>query len=283
MVRDTLLVIDPSNQRLSRYTTAGFLDDEPLTIHYTHECTEPIGYFLTMDRWLTYCRAPGAGIDRESARPMRAVGIGVPGDARVVHVFPGLERRRVLGETTGGMEMLWETLALGRNAQAVVWDSMIVMAAQDRGYRLELRDTSGALRREIVIDRPLRPVTAAMRDTIVALQVAAAARYGNEGGLSEGELERKAREQPFPDSLPPHGPMRVGTDGVLWVFEPLTEADSTWSAIGFRTDGAIVGKLSGRGGKFHRPFWFGDDMALMREEDENGLVRFAMYRVVKGS
>jgi hypothetical protein len=281
MVRDTLLVIDPSNQRLSRFTAGGFLGDEPLNLRYTDECAVPIGYFLTMDRWLTYCRPPGVGIDNESTRPLRALGVGVPGNARVVHVYPGLERRRVLGETTAGMQMIWETLVLGRNAQATVWNDVIVLAVQDRGYVLEVRDTSGVLQREIVLERPLLPVTQAMRDTIVALQVAAAARYNNEGGYSEGELERRAREQPFPDSLPPHGPLVLGTDGVLWVFEPFTEADSTWSAIGFRADGAIVGQLSGRGGKFHRPFWFGQDTALMREEDENGLVRFAMYRVAR--
>lgn len=280
MVHDTLVVFDPTNQRISRYTANGFVDDRPWLASFTADCNRPIGHLAAVDRMLVQCRAPGAAIDAESPRPMLAIGVGNPGDARVVHSYPGLERRRVLGQTTAGMEMIWETLAFGRTTQVVGWDSVIVVASQDRGFVLELRDSTGALRREIVVERSAQAVTQAMRDTLMARQVVAAIRNGAHGGYREGELERKARAQPFPDSLPPHGILQLGYDGTLWVFDYLTEADTTWSAIGFRADGAIVGRLSGRGGKYHRPFWFGRGTVLMRQEDEDGLVRFRMYRIV---
>jgi hypothetical protein len=282
MFRDTLVVFDPTNQRVSRFTSSGFVDDRPWQASYTRDCNQPIGYLTGAGQWLAHCRAPAAALDVESERPMQAIGLGAPGEARVIHSYPGMERRRVLGQTTAGMEMIWARLAFGRTTHVMAWDSIIVVAAQDRGYLLELRDTSGALRREIIVERPLLPLTASIRDTLIALQVVAAGRNDGHGGYREGELERKAREQPFPDSLPPHGVMLLGTDGTLWVFDYLTEADSTWSAMGFRADGAIVGRLSGKGGKYYRPFWFGAGTVLMRQEDDDGLVRFAMYRVVKG-
>ncbi len=58
------------------------------------------------------------------------------------------------------------------------------------------------------------------------------------------------------------------------------ETDTTWSATAFRPDGAIVGRLTA-GMKGARPVWFGKDRVLLRTVDEDGVVRFGVYRVKK--
>ncbi len=278
MADDTLVVVDVGNQRVSRFTVDGLVGDERAEMLAPNQCGFLADRLRLLDRWMFTCGDQQV-IDRTSERPERLLWVGRPGAASVVHRFPGAEQRRVLTETTDGMRMRWSPLVMGLTGQAVAWDSLVVVGAQDRGFLLELRDTAGVLRGEIVLEVPREPVTAERRRVVIDRDLAAAVRYGTHGGHSPGELERKAREQPFPDSLPHHGLMMTGTDGILWVLSPLYFEDTMWTAIGIRGDGAIVGRLSGPGNAAHRPFWFGSGEVLLRASDEDGVVSFPVYRV----
>jgi hypothetical protein len=277
VVRDTAHVFDPYRKRISRYTSDGFASDTtwdgPLGIH----CGYPDGYLAAQRRFLFACG--DGGIDDSSARPIRRIGIGAVGSDRIIAEIPGNERRRRVTETTVGMRQMWGPLTLGRTTQVVAWDSVVVVATQAQGYRLELLDTAGVVRRAIVLDVPAVPVTQATRDAEITKAVEWARRDDGHGGYSPGELERQAREQPIADTLPPHGELFVASDGILWVMTPATWADTAWSALGFRHDGAIVGRLSGRGDRTRRPIWFGPGRVMTRIVDEDGVVRVGVYQL----
>ncbi len=278
MVNDTVVAVDPANQRISWFTADGFVRSQPAEMISSGHCAIGAARLRLLDRWMFTCGDPMVN-DRTSERPEQVLWIGQPGTATAVHRFPGRERRKRLKETTDGMRMVWDQLEFGLTGQSVAWDSLFVVGAQDRGFLLELRDTAGVLRREIVLEIPRQPVTAQRRKEVVDRMLAVAVRTGTHGGWRPGELERQAREQPFPDSLPHHGLMVRGDDGILWVFSPMYFEDTVWSAIGIRQDGAIVGRLSGPGNAAHRPFWFGRGEVLLRTTDEDGVISFPVLRI----
>lgn len=277
MVDDTVHVFDQFRRRISRYTADGFVADTtwdgPLRLH----CGYPDGYLTSQRRFLFACG--DGGMDDSSARPIRRIGFGATGSDRIIAAVPGTERRRRREETTVGMRQMWGPLTLGRTTQVVAWDSVIVVAAQDRGYRLELRDTTGTVVGAIEMAVPASPVTDAIRDAEIAKAVEWARRDDGHGGHSPGELERKAREQPIADTLPPHGELFPASDGILWVLSPPTWADTAWSALGFRHDGAIVARLRGSGDRTRRPIWFGPGRVMTRTVDADGVVRLGVWRM----
>ncbi|HQW66332.1 MAG TPA: hypothetical protein PLJ23_04780, partial [Gemmatimonadales bacterium] len=69
----------------------------------------------------------------------------------------------------------------------------------------------------------------------------------------------------------------VGDDATLWVVDGLTQFDTTWAATGFRTDGAMIGRLTGTGGV---PVAFGEGVVLVKAVDEDGIVRLELRSIV---
>jgi hypothetical protein len=84
------------------------------------------------------------------------------------------------------------------------------------------------------------------------------------------------RAAPFADSLPVTAELFVAPDGTLWVLDGHTSQDTSWSATGFRRDGAIVGRLRvDRGGL---PVAFGNDRVVVKSTDDDGIVKLAVYK-----
>lgn len=279
VIDDTAMVFDQFRRRVSRYTAAGFVGDSTFDGPLRLQCGWPVGHLDAVRRFVYACGADGP--DDTSSRPMRRIGIGLLGSERVIATVPGLERRRRVEQTTAGMQQVWGPRTLGRTTQVVAWSDVIVVATQDSGYRLEILDTSGTTIGRIALDVPAVPVTQAIRDAEIAKALEWARRDDGHGGYRPGELERQAREQPIADTLPPHGELFVASDGVLWVMSPATWADTSWSALGFRRDGAIVARLRGSGDRTRRPIWFGEGRVMVREVDEDGVVRVGVHAVLK--
>jgi hypothetical protein len=277
IVRDTALVFEPARRRISRYAPSGFVSDSTLHGSTSIQCGMPIGYLAGLERFLLTCGMDA--MDDVSPRQQSGIGVGSFARARVIARVLGPERRKRVVETTAGMQSRWGPLTLGRTTRVAAWDSVVVVAAQTQGYRLELLDTAGVVRRAIVLDVPPVPMTQAIRDAEIGKALEWARRDDGHGGYSPGELERQAREQPIADTLPPHGELFVTSDGILWVMTPATWADTAWSALGFRHDGAIVGRLSGRGDRTRRPIWFGPGRVMTRIVNEDGVVRVGVYQL----
>ena len=100
----------------------------------------------------------------------------------------------------------------------------------------------------------------------------------SEPHINISESRRVARDTPFADSLPPYHVLIPGEPGVLWVTDYVTLVDSTSAATAFRRDGAIVARLTIPW--LSQPVWFDRDRVILRVVDDDGVVRFAVYRIV---
>jgi hypothetical protein len=98
-----------------------------------------------------------------------------------------------------------------------------------------------------------------------------------EGLVDRAESERLIREQPFADSLPPYGDFHV-VGNTLWVVDPSVPGDTAWSATAFRRDGAIIGRLHGRGRG--TPVAFAPDRVAVRDTDADGGVSVRVHRII---
>jgi hypothetical protein len=169
-------------------------------------------------------------------------------------------------------------LKFGRTALVAPWGSQLAIATGEQGYLIERRMFDGRLDARIVVAHPRRAVNSAMREAEIERELARINGPQSEAMVDIDESRRLAREQPFADSLPPYGSLLPGTGGTLWVTDFMTPADSSGSATQFGVDGAILARLliptPGR------PVWFGDKKVILREVDEDGVVRFGVYRIV---
>jgi hypothetical protein len=155
----------------------------------------------------------------------------------------------------------------------------VVSATGEGGYVLEQRALDGHVTAHIHVDQPRRAVTAPMREARIAQELERLSGAESDGMVDPEETRRHAREMKFADSLPPYELLFPAPDGTLWVTDYATLADSSWSATAFRADGAIVGRLTTR--IRGTPVSFGDGRVLIRLVDEDGVVRFGLYRLLQ--
>jgi hypothetical protein len=97
--------------------------------------------------------------------------------------------------------------------------------------------------------------------------------------LTEERAREMAEQRPFADTVGAYVSVTATDGGTIWVRDMPMPADSIWSLTAFRRDGAILGRLSGLRSK-GRLTWLGDDRVIIQHEDEDGLVRFGVYRIL---
>lgn len=170
-------------------------------------------------------------------------------------------------------------LRFTRSAIAVAWDTVIATSGEE-GYTIDLRDPSGRIRSSIRVPLARRPVTQAMRDSMIAAELRRFDAPRSEPLRDLNEAKRVARETPFADSLPNYGRWFVTPNRTLWVVDYRSPTDREATATAFRQDGAIIGRLTWNGsGGF---FAFDDDRVVIRQVDDDGVVSFAVHRIDRG-
>jgi hypothetical protein len=68
----------------------------------------------------------------------------------------------------------------------------------------------------------------------------------------------------------------VTRSGTLWVVDAIAPTDTTWTATGFRPDGAIVARLDAP--VAGQPMLFADDRVIVRATDSDGIVSLIVHR-----
>jgi hypothetical protein len=159
--------------------------------------------------------------------------------------------------------------------EAVVWDTLIVVAADGR-YRLHFLDRTGRAIGGITVHRPRRPVTDSMHRAAIEAE-SAALREATKNVIAIGGPPEWRRDRPSADSLPAIAYLELGIDGTLWVVDTALPGDSAWTATGFRSDGSLVARLRGAGKGL--PVAFGSDRVVIRENGDGGSATLSVHRI----
>ncbi len=274
---DTVSVDDEANGRVTFFSAdKGLLRSKRLALSEGGPCSTPHG-MLANGRVLRVYRcsgAPPAGrlptLVMTSEHDLAAID--------TVAVLPGAEFVPFVTRYRGVEREHPMPLRFYRDVLATAWDSTIVTANGEDGYVLEFRTPGGAVQRRVVVDQPRRPVTDAMREAQVEKELSRMS-GGGERMADVGESRRQAREMPFADSLPPYARLLAVNGGWLWVVDYAVPPDTTWAATAFTRDGEVAARLTSS--KAGGPVWFSADEVMVRETDDDDVVRFVVYRIAK--
>jgi hypothetical protein len=278
---DTILISDGSNASINRYTAdSGFVRAERAS-NTEFGCYAPTGR-LANGRHVGIARCSSNRRNPDgSLNPTMTLVTYPPDFSRydTIGTVPGSRMKQV--DITQGTRtfpvLMW--LQLGQHTSVAAVDSTIVVGSGDGGYVLDLRDVGGMPMGRIVVDRPAVMVNEEMRRAVIAQQIERAM-TSSESGITRERAEELVNQEPFADTLASYQLVTATLDGTIWVRDTQLPGDSTWSATAFRRDGAILGRLSGLQSKGYAA-WLGDDRATVRHEDEDGVVRYGVYRIVR--
>jgi hypothetical protein len=198
--------------------------------------------------------------------------------AIVAAAVPDHEVARIETRYRGRRGVESRAIRFTSSAQVIAWDTVIATNGSS-GYRIELRGLTGAPVSTIVVERPRRVATQAMRDSVLAADMRRLSAPGSERMVDPEESRRIARVTPSADSLPSHGQFFVTPGRTLWVVDYQAPGDTVGMATAFRQDGAIIARLTWKGAG--SAVAFGDDRVVMRELDDDGVVSLKVYRIRK--
>jgi hypothetical protein len=270
---DTVLVLDFANQRLNWLTAdGGVVRTAPLTISGMARRMGSVAGLLPSGEALIHSAGSWGGNETDSLnRSLAAIAaLDLSTSAlRTVATVPDLAGAPVETRYRGRKRTSWQPLRLGGWTLVKVWDS-VVATSEATAPGIDIRDAAGAIRSRIIVIRPGRAVTEAMRVARIELELARLSGPQSEGLIDADESRRLARESPFADTLPRYTHLLTSSDGTLWAVDVIAPSDSGWTATAFRKDGAIIGRLQVRGRS--TPMAFGGDRVIVRTEDEDGVV-----------
>jgi hypothetical protein len=122
----------------------------------------------------------------------------------------------------------------------------------------------------------------ALKEAEIAREIENYQRPGGEAGPATRarleRLKRISRDTPTADALPSYSQMFVTPNKTLWVVDGTYPGRTEWTATAFRSDGAMIGRLTVPGK--YGAIGFADDRVALRFEDEDGDIFLNVYRIV---
>lgn len=284
LAADTLLLFDESNNRLNWITRDGkFAVMKSLPAGVSHG-TLPLGVLpggrLLLDGDGNSLEEIDTDTVTNSSAQLQILAIGTPrldAGPRTIGRLPNLQLKRVETRYRGRIAHQTEFLRYGAHAVISPWKDLIV-TGQGVKYHFDVRDTTGRIVQQWRVITPRRPVTQAMRDSRISLELKRMGGPRSEGMVDANESRRLAREAPFADSIPSYQRIFVSSNGTLWLVDGAAQGDTVWDATAFSRDGMMVGRIHAPGGP--RIMAFGDDRVLLRVEDADGVVSMRVHRLV---
>jgi hypothetical protein len=284
---DTLLIPDPSNNRLNYVVASrGVIAMKPLPArprppfsNYNSVGALRNGELVILPNVLMPLPR-GTRPDSVIRQPMPMFRLSADASTlRPVAELPGTEtivsRTRYRG--TPGTQTT--AVKFGVRPSAIAWDTVIATGSGDT-YQLDLRAPTGAIVSSLRVARlTRRPVTKAMRDSVIVAYIRNLEGHLPERLFDKAETIRLTRTQPFADSLPAYGAWFTTPDKTLWVTDSRTDFDPGGSATAFRQDGAILGRLAWRGAGV--PLAFDDTHVVLKVVDDDGLVSLEIHRIIR--
>lgn len=281
---DTILIPDEGNQRLNWvHTDKGFVRSAPMAPLAGSErlyVSDHVG--MLGSRLLAVAHRYGKalpGSDSSGRADIRVLQLEQSG-ALVNEVA------RLLGPPVAPYESRYrgrvavqrEPPRLAHHPTYAVWNGQVVIGAGPR-YELAAWTAAGKPVARLTVAVPRVAVTEAMRARIVAKELERFRGQQSERMVDPAESRRLIEVQPWADSVPVFGNLHAAPGGLLWVSSyPMGDQTEPWSATAFGPGGRLIGRLQGRTGGV--PMAFGADRVVVREEDEDGVVRLRIYRML---
>ncbi len=157
------------------------------------------------------------------------------------------------------------------------WGHDIMVGTGD-DWTLQVRDTSGALRRLIVLHAPVRPVTKALRDSVEAGDLRQIDALRGADQQTKAMARASVTSQRFADSVAPYDDAFAGRNGRLWVSETALPTDATRSYAIFGADGHLMGQLQVPAST--RVLAADSDRVVSRRVDSTGVAFLELTRLV---
>lgn len=271
---DTVFIPDASNQRINRLIPGtGIVSQSPLQQDRWRSAYWMAGVLPSGMAVMHRAGVFGGGIPRpdtatRTTTPIMLVSL-TDGSVREIASVTDLDHAPLETRFRGRRMVEPRPLRLTRSAQIAVWDSLIATGTGD-GYQIDLRNGDGQVVQQLRVPIPRRPVTQAIRDAQIAIELERFEGMQTERMVDPEESRRLIYERPFADTLPPYSGFFVTPAQTLWVVDYVAPGDTSWSATAFDRSGAIVGRLTVPGPT--RPVAFGDDRVVVRGEDDDGVV-----------
>jgi len=279
---DTLLYLDTGNSRIAWITASGKLAKLiPISSRLPGLASTPLGELPNHEVVVT-----SAGLYRESqlsekAKKTRssAIVVALPrtGPARQLFAMPDLNLAALPAPGTKGTIITHLAFRYAPQARLALFDGSIVSGTGD-SFDLEFRDSTGNVFRSIGVSRPRTPVPTTTKRHDIDEDMSMLSRDLPKNAQFREERLDLVRNTPFTDALPAFSRIFGGNQDVLWVLDATTRSDTVWTATGFNRGGAIVGRLQGHGA--YGPESITDRSALIRRVDRDGVVSFALYRII---
>jgi hypothetical protein len=226
-----------------------------------------------------------AGAEPDTTRPAVPVGAYRAGsgadhfDTLVVH--HGARYERFQQQMRGKLELMEGPPRFSGLPMGTAWGGHAVAIPND-AWQVERYDATGSLHSIIRAPVPRLALTSQLLDSTTALTVAD---YRELLVNSERrdqmapveDVEYNARNAAYADSVPHFTRVHPTGGRTLWLREwPLTSRDSVWYTV-IDTEGKILGRLALA--PETRAAAFADDRIILFQEDDDGIVTFAVHRL----
>ena len=191
--------------------------------------------------------------------------------------WPGTEWFAVASGEGRNQSIATQPVRFGPTTVVRRWGHDIVVGTGD-DWSLQVRDTTGAIRRIIQLHAPVRPVTKALRDSVEAgdLRQIDALRGADE--QTKAMARASVNAQRFADAVAPYDDAFAGRTGRLWVSETALPTDSTRDYAIFGADGHLIGRLQVPAST--RVLAADSDRVVSRRVDSSGVAFLELSRLV---
>lgn len=275
---DTIVFADHATRRVTWFTPdSGFLHTAPIPPGRGAGCQAPAGVLPgRMLVGIGRCGQDRLSDDGTLQVTTPLLRFGLDFSARDTIAMVAASRMKWIDITAGGRTdrvMTWPQF--GPETSIAVFDSLVVVGTADGGYALDFLTADGALARRIVVERPPVLVDDAFLERVVERRLMRDAR--DRSRQERDSIRRAILAEPFADTVAAYARITASPDH-LWVIDVILPGDTTWSATAFRADGAIAGRLVVPR-RLGAAYAFGDGAVIVRHEDAEGVVRYAVHRV----
>jgi hypothetical protein len=192
-------------------------------------------------------------------------------------MLPGASMVQGTLDVAGQSISMGKAVGYGANTFVGGHGDLIWSTGGDR-FVLTARDTAGAVRREVRLALPARPVSEADKEAFKAalrVQWEQARSFGAPADMVDNELRKIEEETVFADNRPAIGQMVVDRLGRIWATPDVPTVDSTLTWGVFDADGGLLGTLRLPKGNL---LTASEDRVVLRvEDDETGLVRLEVW------